>query len=181
MSDTDFDLGRLAARRPTATVATAPPRRWKTRVLLPGLPAATVLALLVVTSARTLRPATPVRVVPVVTKTVAGTSASVTVQAPGWLEPDPHPHYVAALADGVVSGLLVLEGDRVEAGQVLARLVDDDARLALARAEAALGQEHAVRQSAEADVVAARQVLESLVAPTRAVISLTLSYTTIVS
>lgn len=75
----------------------------------------------------------------------------VTVQAPGWLEADPF--YVAAttLADGVVDEVLVLEGDRVERGQVVARLVDEDAVLALERAEAELG----VRR-AERDIVAAR-------------------------
>ena len=37
-----------------------------------------------------------------------------TVQAPGWIEPDPFPTAVTALADGVVARVLVLEGQSVE-------------------------------------------------------------------
>lgn len=56
-------------------------------------------------------------------------------QASGWIEPDPYPIKVPALIDGVVAEVLVLEGQAVEKGQLLARLVDDDAKLALAAAE----------------------------------------------
>lgn len=71
-----------------------------------------------------------------------------TVQAAGWLEA--HPYYVSAtaLTDGVIAEMLVLEGDRVEIDQPLARMVDDDANLRLARA-------HADHQSALANLALA--------------------------
>ena len=43
---------------------------------------------------------------------------------------------LAALADGIVESILVLEGEPIKAGQVVARMVADDARLAAAKAEA---------------------------------------------
>ncbi len=49
-------------------------------------------------------------------------------QASGWLEPDPLPVRATALTDGIVSEVRVLEGDLVEAGQLLAALIDEDAR-----------------------------------------------------
>jgi RND family efflux transporter MFP subunit len=58
------------------------------------------------------------------------------VQAAGWIEPEPFAIHAVALADGTVAEVLVQEGDRVTAGQVLARMVEADARLALERAEA---------------------------------------------
>jgi len=114
------------------------------------------LLLLAVAARDQLLPGAPVRVVRVVaTEATGGTEhvehapASVSVQAPGWVEPDPHPTYVSALADGIVEALLVLEGERVEAGQVVARMVSDDARLAVAQAEAALAGEQALLAAAE--------------------------------
>jgi len=62
----------------------------------------------------------------------------VTVQAPGWVEADPFPIYVSGLAPGVVDKVLVLEGQAVKAGDVVATLIEDDARLALAQAQADL-------------------------------------------
>jgi RND family efflux transporter MFP subunit len=166
------DLGgssRSEATLATAHRVTAPPSRWKTRVLLPGAIVLVVLVLLLSTAARTLLPATPVHVVPVVSKSVEGSVGAVTVQAPGWLEPDPHPYYVAALIDGVVDDILVLEGARVARDDVVARLIDDDARLALLRAEAELRQREAGRAGAEAELVAARLRLEHLIESSRAV------------
>jgi membrane fusion protein (multidrug efflux system) len=65
------------------------------------------------------------------------------VQAPGWVEPSPFPVMVPALTPGVVRSVLALEGDRVEAGQVLVELVDDEQRIALRRAEADLAESRA--------------------------------------
>lgn len=50
-------------------------------------------------------------------------------QAAGWLQADPYPVSVTSLASGVVSRLHVVEGDHVQAGQILAELDDSDARL----------------------------------------------------
>ncbi len=141
-----------------------PPYPWKTRLLLPALLVAGLLASFAVAAGGALWPATPVHVVPVVVKasTQRAAGGGVVAQAAGWLEADPYPINVTALADGVVEEVLVLEGEPVKAGQVLARLVDDDARLALQRAEAQLA-------TAEADLDAARLAWENPVERDRAV------------
>jgi HlyD family secretion protein len=77
--------------------------------------------------------------------------AAVTVQAPGWVEPAPYSVYATALASGIVESVLVLEGDVVEKGQPIAKLVDDDAKLAVARAEAELNSRQAELAAAEAN------------------------------
>lgn len=126
-----------------------PPVKWKTRVWLPASILIVGLALLWYVVGDVLSAATDVRVVPVVVKTTAETGMAVTVQAPGWVEAAPFPISVPALADGTVKEVLVLEGQRVKAGDVVARLVDDDAKLALIRAEAELKQREATRRAAQ--------------------------------
>ena len=78
-----------------------------------------------------------------------------TVQAAGWLEAEPYGVASTALADGVVQDILVLEGDQVQAGQVIARLVDADARLAHERAVGELSKAQADLQMAEAELTRA--------------------------
>ena len=140
----------------TATGIRRPPFAWRTRVLLPGALLLGFGAAIAYTARDALRPATPVKIVPVVLAPAAsggggGESAgTVTVQAPGWVEPDPYAVAVAALADGVVRDVLVLEGQPVQKGQVLARLIDEDAKLALARAEAELALRQAALAAAQA-------------------------------
>lgn len=80
-------------------------------------------------------------------------------QASGWIEADPFPVRATALTDGVVEEVHVLEGESVEEGQILATLVDEDARLALAEsragleaAERALAMARAETRAAEAAV-----------------------------
>jgi len=148
MPETDLS----ALRRETVIPPPAP--RWKTRVLLPAGILLAFAAVLAVAGRDILFPGTEVRVVPVVVKAASAGDAggSVTSQAAGWVEADPFPIYVAALADGVVQEVTVLEGEAVKAGQVVARLVPDDARLALDRAEAALRDAVAGRVAAEKDL-----------------------------
>lgn len=169
MNTTTTNLHELSrpGRSEAVSVVATPPARWKTRVLLPGAVLATIVVLLLMTSLQTLLPATPVRIVPTVAKTVEGATGTVTVQAPGWLEPDPHPYYVAALADGFVDEVLALEGERVETGQVIARLVDDDAHLNLRRTEAELAQRRAESTAAQANLTGTRLILDNLVDRTR--------------
>ena len=78
------------------------------------------------------------------------------VQAPGWLEPDPYYTAVTALADGVVQTVDALEGESVEAGQVVATLVAEDAELALRRAQAELATARARVLDAQAARAAAQ-------------------------
>ncbi|MFG0283554.1 MAG: efflux RND transporter periplasmic adaptor subunit [Phycisphaerales bacterium JB039] len=140
----------------------APRRRPPMHIVAPATVALAVGALLLESGAEALRPAMPIAVRPVVfdrsqpEPEAQGTQRrGVAVQAAGWLEADPFYIAATALADGVVREMLVLEGERVEQGQVIARLVDDDARLALARAEAELETRQAELQAAEADLAAA--------------------------
>lgn len=84
--------------------------------------------------------------------TTARAPVTRTVQAPGWLEADPYTVAAAALTDGVIAEILVLEGDAVVLNQPVARLVRADAELALARTEAD-------RRAAEAQTAIARATL----------------------
>lgn len=159
------DIRALSRSAPDAAPAVPPPRsRWMTRVLLPLAIIALAAALLIYAARDALRPALAVRVVPVVARTEApgagssapsGAALAVLVQAPGWIEADPYAITVPALVEGVVEEVLVLEGQRVEQGQVVARLVDEDARLAVQRAEAEVAAMEAELQRARAEAAAA--------------------------
>jgi len=156
-------LARNGERDPTeSTARTEVPRprpRWKTHVALPGAILLATTGLFVIAAGGALWPAQPVRVVPVLVKasTDAQPAGSVVVQAPGWVEADPFPTAVSALADGIVEEVLVLEGQRIERGQVVARLVADDASLALQQAEAGLSGREAALASARATLEEAQR------------------------
>lgn len=64
-------------------------------------------------------------------------------QASGWIEPDPYPVKATALIDGVVEQVHVLEGERVERGQLLATLIDEDTGLRLENARSELARHDA--------------------------------------
>jgi len=172
INDTGAAALRSLSRRGSPAAAThgttvpIRPYPWPTRV---ALPVAVILAIAVVAawSARDLiRAATDVRVVPVVMLPAAEdpppgrasgapgqrpSGGVVVAQAAGWIEPDPYAVAVSALTDGVVREVLILEGQRVRAGDVVAHLVDDDARLAVRRAEAELAGRRAERAAAQAN------------------------------
>jgi multidrug efflux pump subunit AcrA (membrane-fusion protein) len=104
-----------------------------------------------------LLPRHPVTVAPVVAS--GGTVAAedeVLFQAAGWVEPEPFPLLVTPQAAGVVRTVEVLEGQAVAAGQVVARLIDEDAKIAVARADAELRTRQAEQRIAEAALAAAR-------------------------
>ena len=71
-------------------------------------------------------------------------------QASGWIEAAPFPIRAVSLIDGTVAAVHVLQGETVIQEQLLANLVDDDARLNLATAEAALAESDALLEEAEA-------------------------------
>ncbi len=144
-------------REPSSEAAVPlPPKRWVSRVLLPGGIILTCLILLAYTARDSLWPATDVRVVRVLSKFAAQATGSVTVQAPGWVEADPFPIYVSGLATGVVDEVLVLEGQEVKAGDVVVTLIEDDARLALERAQAELERRRAELPMYDAALTAAQ-------------------------
>ncbi len=146
-----------------------PKRPWRPRLVLP-LVVCSVLGLVAISTWDLILPGTKVEVSPVIVKSIVGAQpGTVTVQAPGWLEPDPFPSYVSALTSGIISEVLVLEGERIETGQVVARLIDDDAKLARERADAILAERRAAVLAAKTELEAAETTLKTLVEHTEAV------------
>lgn len=88
--------------------------------------------------------------------------SSMLFQASGWVEPDPYPVMATALVDGVVERVNVLEGDKVEEGEILATLIDEDAELDLETAKSRLASLEAQANSHHwhTDVIEAK--IESL-------------------
>lgn len=141
----------------TGGVGVPRPRRSGLAVVIPAAVAVAMAGLLAFSAKDALRPVRDVQVVQAVhvlaadppeprTRDVApaGGQAAASqpvlqgraAQAAGWVEAEPYAVAAAGLAEGVIREVLVLEGDRVEVGQALARLVSDDAALALRAAEA---------------------------------------------
>lgn len=151
-----------ASASPAWTVP-PPKRRWLTRIALPTAIVLATLALILYAARDVIRPATEVNTTRAVAAAVSNpdsltaatttpTSSTVVAQAPGWVEPDPYPIYASGLANGVVNTVHVLEGERVKANQLLVELVDDDAKLALASAQADLAKARATLAAAQADL-----------------------------
>lgn len=69
---------------------------------------------------------------------------------------------VAARSAGVVREVLVQEGDRVQAGQILARLEDDEQRLSAARVRAELDQARAQLALTQVEIATARREFDRL-------------------
>lgn len=155
------DLRSLASTTP---MIPKPRTHWTTRVLLPLVVILATAAVLLYAARDALRPAIAVHVTPVIPKAVAvsadagktgGQFGAVAVQAPGWVEPDPFAISVPALAEGVVKEVLVLEGQSVTAGQVVARMIDDDVRLQIRAADAMLSERRADADQAQASIATA--------------------------
>lgn len=151
MSDQTPNLSDL---RVSKLQVPAPGSRWLTRIVLPVAILLIALGLLAYSARDLLRPALEVRTTPIVivsggAATGAGRAGSV-VQGPGIVEPRPYAISVPALQEGVISEVLKLEGDRVEAGEVVARMIDADARIAVARAEAEIESKRRMITLAEA-------------------------------
>lgn len=145
----------------STTVIARPKARWATRLLIPTVVLLATGGLLAYAARDALQPRLAVHVAAAIPKSSVGAADTgtdadstggsedipsdaplgpVAVQAPGWIEPAPFAVRVPALAEGVVKELLVLDGERVEVGQVIARLIDDDARLALRAADATVAE-----------------------------------------
>lgn len=160
---TSIDLQQLAPdRRPVPPVRLGHRTPVFTRYVVPGGVILGFLGLLGWASRDSLVPVKSVTVVPVVvTRAKVQHAGTPLFQAAGWIEPRPTPILVPALAEGILSDLLVVDGQSVEAGQPLARLVDADARLALAQAQSQSELAQAEVQSAQADLKAAQLRLEN--------------------
>ncbi|MDZ4688636.1 MAG: efflux RND transporter periplasmic adaptor subunit [Planctomycetaceae bacterium] len=81
-------------------------------------------------------------------------------QAAGWVEPRPQAVVVSALTEGIVEEMLVVEGQVVEAGEVVARLVRRDAEIELERADADVRLREAELLSARAAMTAAKTLFD---------------------
>jgi RND family efflux transporter MFP subunit len=88
--------------------------------------------------------------------------------AAGWVKlPRYHPVFVTPLIEGRIEALLVIEGDDVGEGQMIARLYDKDYRAAYGAAEAAVAAAQATYAKMKAgyrdqEVAEARAVIEGL-------------------
>lgn len=149
-----------------------PPSHWKSRLLVPFGVLGSTAALLAFSARTALIPITDVWVTPVIaaprplSAAVQADAApppgrenkSLLVQAPGWVEPAPYPVSVPSLIEGFVRDVFVLEGESVTKGQILVRLVDEDARLAVESADADLHalQAEVVKAQAEAEAAKLR-------------------------
>ena len=154
----------------------APPTRVLTRYVLPVALVAAAAAALAWTGWRSFLPVPTVEVVPVSVRAAAvvdeaahqghadtkpATHEGPPVQAPGWIEPSPFAVMVPALTPGIVKRVAILEGERVEAGQVLVELVDDEQRIALKLAEATLAEVRAKRREMEDELGRKVRLVES--------------------
>lgn len=160
---TTIDLQQLAQNRDSAPpIRREGRRRWLARYAFPGGIILGLLGLVGWASRDAFIPVKAVTVIPViVARAEVQRKGTPLFQAAGWIEPRPTAILVPALAEGIVSDLLVVEGEAVQAGQPVARLVDADARLALAQAQASEQLAHADVDSAQAELMAAQQRLET--------------------
>lgn len=157
-----LDLRELAVDRPQAA-ASGPKRRkpMLSRYVIPGVILVGFVSLLAWAARDQFLPRKQVTVVPVVIARAEVQQAGTPLfQAAGWIEPRPTPSLVAALADGVVKELLVVDGEFVKAGDPVARLIDIDSLLLLDQAKSVLALRAAEVQSAEAELKAAKSRYE---------------------
>ena len=155
------DLSQLAIERehdkPSAARGSG---RLVSRFLLPGLILGGLLLLASWASFDLLFPPIDVTVVPI-HSTRSVEEGETLFKTAGWVEPRPTPIRVAALAPGVVEKLLVVEDQRVKAGEPIAHLIKDDAQLAFERAQADVTLKSAEVQRAEAALSAAKTRLDN--------------------
>lgn len=158
MTHAQLDLRELALDRPKNEPAAKPRRRpWLTRYVVPGGILAGFLALIGLAAREHFMPQQEVTVVPVVVaRAEVQQEGTPLFQAAGWVEPRPTPVNVAALTEGVIDELLVVEGQEVSAGEPVAKLIDVDAKLAHQQAEATMALREAELAGAAAERKAAR-------------------------
>jgi RND family efflux transporter MFP subunit len=156
------DISQLAVQRDAPTGLPVSTRKnFLTRYLLPGVLILGFLSLIAWAGRDLILPPKDVRVVPVfATQAEVRAEGSALFNAAGWIEPRPTSIRVAALANGVVEQLLVVEDQTVKAGEPVATLIKEDAQLAFDRCVADRELAEAELQRAEATLVAATTRLE---------------------
>jgi HlyD family secretion protein len=121
-----------------------------------------LMAILGIAMEPLLFPPHSVTVVPVIaTRSEVHTVGTVVFQAAGWIEPRPSLVNVAAMVEGVVEEVLVVEGQSVQANDTIAKLVDTDAKLAVRQANATLRLRKSELGSREAECKAAKLRFEN--------------------
>ena len=153
---------------PEAQDIPRPPVRWFTRFGLPMAIIASAVLVLLITGWNAFVPARGVTVIstavrPVETMVRSQQMPTSAIQAPGWVEPDPFATYIPALEEGIIKELIALEGDHIMKGQVVARMVDDEARIAVSQAQAELILTRSAFQAEKAAENAARLELKALI------------------
>jgi HlyD family secretion protein len=157
-----IDLSQLAIRReaPRSSAIRRRPR-WFMRYAVPGAILAGFAGLFGWATRASFLPAHAVTVTSVVvTRAEVQQEGTPLFQAAGWIEPRPTAVVVSSLAAGVIEQLFVVEGQLVEQGQSIAKLIDTDAQITLQQAEANKRLCAADVQNAEATLTAARIALE---------------------
>lgn len=158
---TQVDLSQLAVNRVAPASGATPRRRnWLSRWLIPGLIIGGFVSMAAWSLSDRLLPSHAVTVVPVVlAKADIQQSGTPLFQAAGWIEPRPSVVLASAMVEGMVEQMLVVEGQEVEAGQPVARLIAADADLALREADVNLKLRSAELDLAQATLAAAEQHL----------------------
>lgn len=157
------DLTQLAVDRSQSPQPPAAQNggRWVSRYLLPLAIVVAFAGLFGWSMKDSLLPATPVTVVPVVVAQAEVQQADTPLfQAAGWVEPCPIPIVVSSLAEGVIEELYVVAGQTVAKGEVIARLIAVDARIARDEARAEVRLLEAELAAAEAERENAQLALE---------------------
>ncbi len=155
--NTDVDLRELAIDRgDTGQPGIQTRQHVLTRYVLPLVLIVGFLSLVAWVSQDLIFPPKPVTVVPVFSITAELRQEGTPLfKAAGWIEPRPTPVRVAALAPGVVEDLRVVENQPVKAGEPIAELVKDDAKLAYDRVLADCELRQAKLDEAKAALTAA--------------------------
>lgn len=151
------DLKELAVDRGRSPqTGIAPPRRVVSRYILPAILVSGFVALFAWAARDAFLPRTRVSVVSIhSTREEIQASGTPLFKAAGWVEPRPTPIRVAALAEGVIKDLLVVEDQAVAKNEPIAILVDDDAKLSLDAAQATLALRMAELKQCQATLDAA--------------------------
>ncbi len=153
-----LDLRELAIERePAQTGLPRTRRHLVARYLLPSVLIGGFAAVAAWSMRDAMLPRTAVTVIPVhVSRAEIQQAGTPLFKAAGWVEPRPFHIAVAALESGVVDKLLVVEDQMIDAGEPVALLVDDDARLNLDACAADLKLRLSELKQAEAAFAAAQ-------------------------
>ncbi len=161
------NLQELAVERPprAARRMIRRPRQLVARYLAPAVILSGFAGVFGWSLRDSLWPAYPVTVVSVMASRSEILPADTPLfQAAGWVEPRPQAVVVSALTEGIIEEMLVVEGQAVEAGQVIARLIRRDAEIELGRAEADVRLREAEVLSARAALAAAKTLYDEPIA-----------------